>query len=517
MEGLTNTTILWRGGGAGGSVISGYPPAKCSNLVAKPKSSSVELTWNDPDDITIHGPVKVKWAKTVVIRKVGSCPIDENDGTVVVSSTIRNQYADNPFIDTGLTNNVTYYYAAFSCSEDGVYNREIVSASATPIPYKTMTVRIDLNNSNPVTCGSYADDAVSMSPGKNVPSWDEFFGYKPCLFKDGKVVGYLNPNDYTKFEDGRPADITSGNAGDVMVEFPRRGLKISKSGKVITVSMTDDPHSPHFKYYAHNNGSQEKNFFYVGAYLGSAHDNDGGKRVLDSISDAYPAYDTKNPDPSYKYTYIIVKDARTFAKNKGVGYRPFSFYQFLFIQCMYLLQFKGNLNSQSAHGLGFMWDGRLSPNSGTTNTKGMMYGSSSTTDHIKLFGIEDFWGNFNCMIDGYFVDSSFNVWTTTTDNFNETGSGYDNHGPVGVNSVERDYFDDAVGSTELGFTPISFNGSGSTYFCDHGTFGGLANSYFVTVGGDDNAVSGYYGIFRFDINSTISLGGTGNTCRLAYL
>ena len=50
-----------------------------------------------------------------------------------------------------------------------------------------------------------------------------------CLFKDGGVVvGYLNPNNYAQFEDGSAADITSGTDGDVMVEFPKMYIKISR-------------------------------------------------------------------------------------------------------------------------------------------------------------------------------------------------------------------------------------------------------------------------------------------------
>ena len=474
MEGLTNTAILWRGGGAGGSVISGYPPAKCTNLVAKAKNASVALTWNDPEDITVSGSITIKWAKTVVVRKVGSYPTSEEDGVVVVSSTIRNQYASNPYVDSGLTNHTKYYYAAFSCSEDGVYNREMVTATATPIPYKTMTVRIDLNNSNPANCGSYADAAVGMTAGKNVPAWDEFFGYKPCLFKDGRVVGYLNPNDYGKFADGRTADITSGNAGDVMVEFPRRGLKISKSGKILTVSMTDDPNNPEFTYYAHTRGSASRDYFYMGAYLGYVN---GSK--LRSLSGKSPTTDTS------------LSTFRTYAKNLGTGYMEVAFYQFLFLQCMYLLQYKGNLQSQSAHGYGYCSTGSKS-NTGATNTKGMMYGSSSGTDHVKLFGIEDFWGNLYWLMDGYYVDGSYNI-LTTTDNFNDNGSGYKNNGRVGLTSNSGGYYSDVIGTSETGLTPKAFNGSTSTYFCDYGSFGSYGVPY---VGGrwDDSA---YAGAFQF--------------------
>ena len=93
----------------------------------------------------------------------------------------------------------------------------------------TYGVSIDLTNSNPETAVTYTDDAVGMVAGST--DWYKmriFKDIKPCLFKNGSVVGYLNPDNFAQFEDGTKADITSGNAGDVMIEIPKIGYKISK-------------------------------------------------------------------------------------------------------------------------------------------------------------------------------------------------------------------------------------------------------------------------------------------------
>lgn len=95
--------------------------------------------------------------------------------------------------------------------------------------YRTMTAVIDLTNSNPATCITYEDDAVGMDAKSD--AWDEFFGHYPCLFKDGQEVGKLNRNNFAQFEDGTTADITSGNAGDVMIAFPRHRIKYNYSWK----------------------------------------------------------------------------------------------------------------------------------------------------------------------------------------------------------------------------------------------------------------------------------------------
>lgn len=145
---------------------------------------------------------------------------------------------------------------------------DVTEAKQIPVllGYQTMTAVINLSNSNPTTCVTYADDAVGMT----AEQWDEFFGHYPVLLKDGKEVGRLDRNNYALFEDGSLADIESGKSGDVMIAFPRRGLKITKSGTTtMTISMTNDPDNPDFKYYAHQRGSVQKNVFYIGAFKGT--------------------------------------------------------------------------------------------------------------------------------------------------------------------------------------------------------------------------------------------------------
>ena len=291
-------------------ILQSYAPKACKNLTAKARDRSIVLKWEDPEDYTTTDGKDVIWKDTRIVRKADSYPINENDGTIVTESSVKNQYKSNGYTDSGLTNLTTYYYRAFSCSTDGVYNHEQVQVSIQPIPYKIMTVEINLSNRNPESCGSYADDASTMSSGKYASDWQKFFGYKPCLFKDGKVVGYLNPNDFTKFEDGSTADITSGDAGDVMIQFPRRGVRISKSGKVVTVSMTDNPDDSSFKYYAHQRGNANKDYFYLGAYDGYVYD-----ASLRSLSGQSPTVNTS------------LADFDSYGKENGTGYGCMIYYQ----------------------------------------------------------------------------------------------------------------------------------------------------------------------------------------------
>lgn len=112
-----------------------------AGFTAKAGNAQVTLTWTDPKDKyatpegeTAQDPDQLVsvWDHTVLVRKTGSQPAGPNDGTVVVSSSVRNQYQSTPYTDTGLTNDTTYYYAVFAYNKDGVAS-EGAFASATPM------------------------------------------------------------------------------------------------------------------------------------------------------------------------------------------------------------------------------------------------------------------------------------------------------------------------------------------------------------------------------------------------
>lgn len=458
-------------------VVSKYPPKPVRNLTLTPGKFLVSLTWEDPADYTEEG-YTCTWAKTVVIRKQGGYPNDIHDGTVVVTTVERDKYKTSGYDDTGLTAGETYYYRVFTCNTDGVYS-EPAERSDVPIQYRTMTVKINLKNSNPATCGSYADDAVNMKSGKTesaIAAWQKFFGYRPCLFKDGKVVGYLNPNNFTKFEDGSDADITSGNSGNVMIEFPRRGIKISKSNKILTVSMTDYPNDSTFKYYAHQRGSNNKEYFYIGAYAGCI---EYGKLV--SLS-----------NKTIKTNMILnttLSECYRYGVANGEGYGCICYYQWLFIQVMYVLQFKGNLNSQSTVGKGC---NDINVKTGTLDKYGLIYGEDSYGMNIKLFGLESMWSHGRFYINNYVHGRQSDAIQTTTDDTITDPALYEYQDYSGIHTGTGGWMSDCIGTTESGFSPVSngFNGSSSTYFCDE--ISASFDNYILAGGGVGGDISGIF-------------------------
>ena len=362
--------------------------------------------------------------------------------------------------------------------------------------HKTYGVSIDLTNSNSESAVTYTDDAVGMVAGSS--AWDAaniFKDIKPCVFKNGAVNYYLKPDDFTKKANGEPADITSGTDGDVMIEIPKVGVKISNSGSTLTVQITDDPNAGGFNYYAHTRDSEgDREKLYVGAFLGY---ETGSK--LRSLSGKTP---TANK---------TIGAFRTLAQANGAGYDQLSFYPLTLLQCLYLIRYK-NLNSQAALGKGYTdTDNSEAINTGGTVSKGMNFGEQTGKQQMKFLGIEDFWGNLYYWIDGLYSTSDYKA-TTATKNFNDTGSGYSDKGKLSSSSISG-YMKAPQGTNELGFIIKTGDGSDSTFFADYGYF---YSDCLPCFGGDWDYGSDA-GAFQLNVCDSASVADGYVGARLMYL
>lgn len=372
--------------------------------------------------------------------------------------------------------------------------------------YSTMTAVIDLSNSNPDTCVTYADDAVGMT----AEQWDAFFGHYPVLLKNGTEVCRLDRNDYARREDGGYADITSGSEGDVMVAFPIRGLKMTKANNKITIQFTDDPDNPNFKYYAHQRGNARKSVFYIGAYKAS-----GIRRGSSETPGTFCSLSGKSISSG-----TSLSDARIMAQNLGKGYELSAFYQLLYRQCAYIMKF-GSLDSQRKTGKGFV-SGSSGVKTGGTDAYGMdselikASNPSYMTDgqhQVKCFGIEDFWGNVNEWVDGIHsnLGNTFSISTCTDEFSNNSSTG----GPAitNVSGSSSGYMKQPIGSTEAGFIAASGGGSATTYFSDYTS---LSSDSFAIFGGAYNE-GDKAGMFSLNIKYNNEHSYATNGARLMYL
>ena len=498
--------ILYRSTGGGGS-LSGYPVGNVTNFKVVPADTTATITWTDPENISTSGGTVIKWNSTRIVRKLGSFPTSEIDGTIVVESSVKNQYKTNGFIDTGLTVGTTYYYAAFSCSDYGIYSRIPETMSVTTVRYRVMTVVIDESNSNPDTCCTYADDTIGMLSGigseRAIQMWQEFFKYKPCLVCGEEILGYLNPNDWTKFENGDSSGYIDGaelptidnykssklyHAGKqkmmhVFIEIPIMGIKITKSGSKITLSMTDNPNADGYMYYPFYYKGVKYNRLYINTSLGHPDDN-----VL--FDSPYVPLGFTQDDRSTISNRIQKQGLLDLIQNGISGtnrYGFMSYYQFLLIQCMTILQFKS---------IGSTIQTSLPSKDSDSATAGMFYVGPTTTikdyppDYqykrgsiygYTLFGLRYIASGSNAVDTSSFgqvtlFDGISRGMVSMNDKFfylcqdgnystewNDT-SDYASTPYTIVSGKDGPYISKVNGSNTAGLIPIECNGSSTTYY-----------------------------------------------------
>ena len=359
----------------------------------------------------------------------------------------------------------------------------------TPVTY---TLKIDTTNSNSLTCCEYMDDAAAMTKGS--ADWDTmpiFEDIKPCVFKNGAVNYYLNPNDFNLKENGNAAVLT-GEDGDVMIEFKKFAYRIYQENSNTYVSITNDPDvaatDDRFHYYAFTRETEgDIEAFYWGAFKGYVDGDD----KLRSISGVSPTVS------------VSLNQFSTKAKANGENYDIMSFLQLTAIQCLYLIKY-GNLNSQAALGKGYT-SASAKTTTGQTLDKGMYYGdTTSGTVQVKFAGIEDFWGNVYDWLGGLSTDKSCNLII-----------------PVGNQTLtvsvdvpnNRGFISDIQGSTAGGFVPDGYVGSSTTYWADRGTVYSDVFPFFGGSWGYGDSVGAFRLVVGYSAIAAYSVVGS----RLAFV
>lgn len=375
--------------------------------------------------------------------------------------------------------------------------KKIAQSSGT-----VMTVILDLTNSDPTSWATYADDAVGMTAGSD--DWDTFFGHYPCILNAGVELGKLKRDDFTKYEDGTTRPTGLGN--DVMICFPKRGIKIQYlDANTLSVSMTDAEGVTGYSYMAHSYKGNPISKFYLGAYKGYVSSN--------------KLYSSSGKTPTTSKT---IGDFRTYAQARGTGYEQSGFFQLTYRQVMYLLKYKGQ-NSQATIGKGYVGSNSSAKSTGGTNTKGMDWGSAATTYQVKLFGIEDFYGNVTEMIEGCYCKSSSDIdikgkLYVADGNFNDDGTGYTDAGTLSFSSTFSlsGFLRYPNGTNLAGFThnTLETYGGSTSYFCDRVSIGAGKH---IGFGGYYSGLDTSPGVFNNEFNMSSTTSNTQYGSRLMYL
>lgn len=305
------------------------------------------------------------------------------------------------------------------------------------------------------------------------------------LKTNGQVDYYLNENDLTKKIDGGASDVANidydgnammewGNGADIIwwkIE-PDKGNPNSASLYVANYQADKDFKNLNF---IDINGN-EKSHFYTPIYNGSLDSNN----KLRSISGQTVI---KSKTASQEMAY---------ARANGTGYEIEQYVDRLLINILLIIMGKST-ETQDVFGRGMsenVSDGNLLLKTGTMNDKGLFWGENAGKAGVKVFGMENYYGNQWRRTVGLILANGIakvKLSPSTKDgskatNYNTDGTGYieiPNSTPSGTSGG---YIKDVL-YTALGMFPKSITGSSSTYYPDACWFD-IAIIAFALFGGN---------------------------------
>lgn len=485
---------------------NGIPPMAIKNKDIIKSGTTYTLTWQDPDDSIIDGVELATWGGTVIVRKVGEYPADQNDGTVVCTNLVRNQYAINGYEDTVEDEDAEYYYRAFPYTVNNVYNMSTANYFGAwvcgymeldneSVPGQRYEYLEENRNYKPCYM-NFTSDLFNWGSWENHPlvNWNNV---KPCMVynsssgHNGEVAYYLDPNDHTKvYGTETTSDIANTSfAGNAMVQFRKVFTKVvtqnDEKGRRTYVYFSNVKLDSGFEcYWCKRSDGTYNEYGYAPMYNGSSVNN-----ILRSISGQ---------------TVINTQTAETEinrARANGDGWDTETMAMNQYLIRLFKLLFK-NANSQAVLGQGKS-DGGSSVSAclttGTMNTRGMMWGSTSTSVGVKFMYMENFWGSQWRRYRGHVVKNGVHYVKMTkstidgssANDYNLDGTGYLPLNDIPAASGTSGGYASQSQENEYGRFNTVMSGSATTYLCDGGWFNNSGTMYPYRGGNsDDGALCG---------------------------
>lgn len=482
-------------------------------------NNTIELRWADPNDIEDNGGYLAQWDATVLVRKENSAPANVEDGTVVTINTIKNQYLNTAFVDSqvDLTKTTTYYYRFFPRTTTNFYTKSVIRS------YNTVSeryrFRINQSVSDPSNRVEYLGDNASYTPASvnlstgafNLGSWGDAFFVKeivPVMLKtNGKEDYKLDVNNFALKANGDNSDISNtAYDGNAMMRIPKIYTKAYIDGDYIYVDISNQAETVDDKCWAHHDeNGNEIPYLYMPIYNGFVVDS-----KMRSLSGVAPTVNTAD-------TTLITYCNNNNSANSHI-WSPLTFSAWELMSLLMVLLSKST-NIQTAFGYGNISRNALI-SSGGANDKGLFYGTS-TSDVVKIFGMENFYGNCWKRVVGLGNQNGVGKYKltygqedgSTADGYSQTMDGYKSANytfPVATSSpIITMALSDGI------LLPKTAGGSTSTYYCDALTTNNGGNRIAICGGACDN---GYIaGPFMFALDNAIGLSykylGTGIECR----
>lgn len=492
-------------------LFGGIEPSNMLKFSVAESNGKVSITATLPKDTIIDNQTLCSVGGAVIRRSTSGYPENEFDGDLVKDIT-----SSGTFVDSTSDSSSTYFYRAFPYSKQGVYNRSYTNNTAFYEPRQweyLFGYDLDMVASDPggrvyypsdVDNANY-DPAYMGSAAFNYGSWPSYSGQKfmpkPCaLFQDGTVYGYLLDENYGKLEDGTDSEINMQALGfNVMMEWPKIYTKRWVENGVYKFRCSDYKIDSGYECWCnYDKNNIVKDHFYTSVYGACEFSS-----TLRSLS-----------GQSSYYTGGSATDEVTKATANGNGWYTGVLADHLLIQDL-LVMMAGTTHLQTTFGFGNVGSTSI-VKAGDMDTKGLFWGDiGDRTKGVKVFGMENYWGNIERRIAGWICyNGTQKIKITrgthdgsTASDYNTTGSGYitvSNSTPSGTSGG----YINKMTVTNYGRLPISASGSSTTFEADGFKFNNSAVTYSC-VGGSNNGVY-LPGPFYTNLNNESSYSSAGS-------
>lgn len=346
--------------------------------------------------------------------------------------------------------------------------------------------RVKESESNPSSRVEYLFDAVGMTPAAmdynagafNYGSWADFWVVRdnfPCMVKsDGSVDYQLNPNDYTlRATTGAASDVANVSYdGNAMSAIPLVWVKRYHEDGYRYVIFCETQYDEGYKAYAHTrpDGSISP-YAYGPMFKGSM------------VSSKLRSLSGQAPESSTTAAAEL-----TAAQANGDVWTITTWAFWNLIHDLLVLLGKST-NVQTVYGQGHTTGGASAADLLTTGAlidKGQFYGTADTLSSVKVFHMENIWGDrWDRMVGLIYDDGMYKVKMTPEDGgYNLTGDGYETirKGVTTASYVKK------AQQTPYGLFPTECGGSEATYDCDYHWVNNTIVSVPFVGGACDNGV-----------------------------
>ena len=463
----------WSDGSTGGKTAS-WTIGKAANSVTNSPSSIVLKSSAKTATFTVNrkgnGTITATSNNTSVAKiksinqSTGIVTVESvNDTTGMAKITVKVAEGTNYKAASDTTVNVTATFREY------LYGFDLTIADSNPAT--RVTYPSDVENSGFAKAVMNFGGAFSYGSWPSTPG--EKFMPRPCMLRfNGTVDYYLNPNDYTKKADGTTSDVANMNyGGNAMMEWPKIYVKRWESNGVYHFRCSDMKVDSDYECWSnYDKNNKEIPHFYTPIFFGS---KDGSNR-LRSISG------------QSNFVSNTAQTEVTYAKNNGadIWYTEVLSDRELVNDLLTMMFKSTDLQATAGYGV-CSASAAIAP--GSMNTKGLFWGAGDKTSGVKVFGMENWWGNIFRRIAGWCISGGTQKVKltrgtkdgTAVGDYNFDGNGYKTIS--GVNLTRSGYIS-KMKTEPFGRFPMEANGSTTTFEADQ-VWADSGNGYYAYVGG----------------------------------